>query len=160
MMVGLGWNPVGAEATLWLPGRIDAHTSCTPVRRTRANDKSGASKEDLLMRARKAMVAAVLLAVATAACGPRNVEVTSAPTRAETNVRVTNTLGQAVNVYVLSGDNEIFLRQVPANSEARLPVPGVASGSTVRLRAVTIDGSRTYTSDSVVLQGTYPWRVP
>jgi hypothetical protein len=112
------------------------------------------------MRARKAMVAAVLLTVAAAACGPRNVEVKSAPTRAETNVRVTNTLGQAVNVYVLSGDNEIFLRQVPANSETRLPVPGVASGSTVRLRAVTIDGSRTYTSDSVVLQGTYPWRVP
>jgi hypothetical protein len=112
------------------------------------------------MRARKAMVAAVLVAVAAAACGPRNVEVRSAPTRAETSVRVTNSLGQAVNVYVLSGDNEIFLRQVPANSEARLQVPGVASGSTVRLRAVTLDGSRTYTSDAVVLQGTYPWRVP
>lgn len=112
------------------------------------------------MRARRALVAAVLLTAATTACGPRNVEVRSASSRAETNVRVTNTLGQAVNVYVLSGDNEIFLRQVPANSEARLPVPGVASGSTVRLRAVTIDGSRTYTSDSVVLQGTYPWRVP
>jgi hypothetical protein len=112
------------------------------------------------MRAREALVAVVLLAVATAGCGPRNVEVGTAPSRPETNVRVTNTLGQAVNVYVLSGDNEIFLRQVPANSEARLPVPGVASGSTVRLRAVTIDGSRTYTSDSVVLQGTYPWRVP
>jgi hypothetical protein len=108
----------------------------------------------------KALVAVLVLAAASTACGPRNVEVGSAPARAETNVRVTNTLGQAVNVYVLSGDNEIFLRQVPANSETRLPVPGVASGSTVRLRAVTIDGSRTYTSDSVVLQGTYPWRVP
>ncbi|MDQ3998530.1 MAG: hypothetical protein M3303_16085 [Gemmatimonadota bacterium] len=112
------------------------------------------------MKSRRALVAAVFLAVGVTACGPRNVEVRSASTRPETNVRVTNTLGQAVNVYVLSGDNEIFLRQVPANSEARLPVPGVASGSTVRLRAVTIDGSRTYTSDSVVLQGTYPWRVP
>ena len=112
------------------------------------------------MKARKALVAAVLLAVGAAACGPRQVDVRTAPARAETNVRVTNSLGQAVNVYVLSGDNEIFLRQVPANSEARLPVPGVASGSTVRLRAVTIDGSRTYTSDAVVLQGTYPWRVP
>jgi hypothetical protein len=131
-----------------------------PVRaRTRTEDKGGASKEDLLMRARFTMIAAVLLA-ATTACGPRQVDVRTAPTRAETNVRVTNTLGQAVNVYVLSGDNEIFLRQVPANAEARLPVPGVAAGSTVRLRAVTIDGSRTYTSDSVVLQGTYPWRVP
>ena len=112
------------------------------------------------MRPRKAFVAALLLAAASAACGPRQVDVRTAPARADTNVRVTNSLGQAVNVYVLSGDNEIFLRQVPANSEARLPVPGVASGSTVRLRAVTIDGSRTYTSDAVVLQGTYPWRVP
>ena len=112
------------------------------------------------MRVRRGLIAAALLAVATAACGPRAVDVRTAPARAETNVRVTNTLGQAVNVYVLSGDNEIFLRQVPANADVRLPVPGVASGSTVRLRAVTIDGSRTYTSDSVVLQGTYPWRVP
>jgi hypothetical protein len=112
------------------------------------------------MKSRTALAVAVLLAIATTACGPRQVEVRTAPPRAETNVRVTNSLGQAVNVYVLSGDNEIFLRQVPANSEARLPVPGVAAGSTVRLRAVTIDGSRTYTSDAVVLQGTYPWRVP
>jgi hypothetical protein len=112
------------------------------------------------MKARRALVGAILAAVAMTACGPRNVEVRSAPTRAETHVRVTNALGQAVNVYVLSGDNEIFLRQVAANSEARLPVTGVSAGSTVRLRAVTVDGSRTYTSDSVVLQGTYPWRVP
>jgi hypothetical protein len=133
---------------------------CARPRQERAEDRGGASKEDLLMRARKALVAMVLLAVASTACRGRQVDVRTAPTRAETNVRVTNTLGQAVNVYVLSGDNEIFLRQVPANSEARLPVPGVAAGSTVRLRAVTIDGSRTYTSDSVVLQGTYPWRVP
>jgi hypothetical protein len=111
------------------------------------------------MRARFMVIAAVFL-TAPVACGPRQVEVGTAPARPETHVRVTNTLGQAVNVYVLSGDNEIFLRQVPANAEARLAVPGVASGSTVRLRAVTIDGSRTYTSDSVVLQGTYPWRVP
>jgi len=112
------------------------------------------------MRARNALIVAAVLAVAPTACGGRQVEVNTAPARAETHVRVTNTLGQAVNVYVLSGDNEIFLRQVPANTEARLPVQGVAAGSTVRLRAVTIDGSRTYTSDSVVLQGTYPWRVP
>jgi hypothetical protein len=112
------------------------------------------------MKARGALVVTVLVAVATTACGPRTVEVRSEPTRPETHVRVTNALGQAVNVYVLSGDNEIFLRQVPANSEARLPVSGVAAGSTVRLRAVTLDGSRTYTSDSIVLQGTYPWRVP
>jgi hypothetical protein len=111
------------------------------------------------MRARFTVIAALLLAAAPA-CGPRQVEVRTAPERVETHVRVTNSLGQAVNVYVLSGDTEIFLRQVPANSETRLPVPGVAAGSTVRLRAVTIDGSRTYTSDSVVLQGTYPWRVP
>lgn len=112
------------------------------------------------MKARYALVAIALVSVGVSSCRSRPIEVRTAPARAETHVRITNSLGQAVNVYVLSGDNEIFLRQVPAGSEARLPVPGVAAGSTVRLRAVTIDGSRTYTSDSVVLQGTYPWRVP
>jgi hypothetical protein len=112
------------------------------------------------MRARMALVGAALLGLSTTGCGPRHVEVQTASSRPDVHVRVTNSLGQAVNVYVLSGDNEIFLRQVPANSEARLPVQGVGSGSTVRLRAVTIDGSRTYTSDPVVLHDNYPWRVP
>jgi hypothetical protein len=125
----------------------------------RADDQDVAAKEDPLMRARMAFVAAVVLA-ASAGCGPRSVQVKTGEMRPETHVRVRNSLGQAVNVYVLSGDNEIFLKQVPANGELRMPVPGLTSGSTVRLRAVTIDGSRTYTSDSVVLQGTYDWRVP
>jgi hypothetical protein len=110
------------------------------------------------MRAHLAVIAAVLLAAP--ACGPRQVEVRTVPTQVETNVHVRNNLGQAVNVYVLSDDNEIFLRQVAANTEAHLPVRGVPAGSTVRLRAVTLDGSRTYTSDAVVLRGTFAWRVP
>ena len=105
---------------------------------------------------------AVLVAAALAACGPRQVEVTTGaqPEVAETGVRVTNNLSQGVNVYVVSGGTDMFLRQVAANSTETLPVRGVASGSTVTLRATTVDGSRTYTKDNVVMSGTYVWQVP
>src|SRR3712207_1467236 len=104
-----GWNPMRAEATLWLTRSIAAHASCTPVRGpapAAGDDTGGPWTEDLVMKSRKALVAAVLLAVATSACGPRTVDVRTAPARAETNVRVTNSLGQAVNVYVLSRSEE------------------------------------------------------
>ena len=109
---------------------------------------------------RAAMLA---LALAVAACGQRQVEVRTAPTspNAEQSVQVTNNLSQAVNVYVTpSGGSELFLRQVPANSVERVPVQGVAGGTSVIFKAVTIDGSRTYQSRNVTLQGTYSWPVP
>jgi hypothetical protein len=99
-----------------------------------------------------------------AGCGPRQVEVRTAPTTkaaAEQAVQVTNNLSQAINVYVTpSGGSELFLRQVPANTVDRVPVQGVASGSSVVFKAVTIDGSRTYTSINVKLTGMYVWPVP
>src|SRR6266566_8951663 len=75
---------------------------------------------------------ALALAVATA-CGPRQVEVRTAPTTStEPAVQVTNNLSQAVNVYVTpSGSGELFLRQIPANTVERVPVAGVSSGSNV-----------------------------
>jgi hypothetical protein len=76
-------------------------------------------------------------------------------------VSVTNSLSQAVNVYVVSGGQEIFLRQVAPNSTESLPVTGVAAGSTVTLKATTMDGGRTFTRPNVVLNaGAYQWRVP
>ena len=104
----------------------------------------------------------VVVALTLAACGPRQVEVSTGaqPSVAEVGVRVTNNLSQGVNVYVVSGGSDMFLRQVAANSTETLPVRGVAPGSTVTLRATAVDGSRTYTKDNVVLNGTYVWQVP
>ena len=65
-----------------------------------------------------------------------------------------------VNVYVVSAGTDIFLKQVAARSTETLPVRGVADGSTVTLRATTVDGNYTYTKDNVVLSSTYVWQVP
>ena len=97
-----------------------------------------------------------------AACGPRQVEVRTGPEpAAEVALHVTNNLSQAVNVYVVSGVNDIFLKQVAANSVEHIPVSGIAAGSTVNLRASTVDGTRTYTKNNVTLSTTmYDWRLP
>lgn len=103
--------------------------------------------------------AALLLIVA--ACGPRQVEVRTAPTQAtQVSVQVNNNLNQAVNVYVTSNGTDTFLRQVGGNSSATIPVQGFASGSTVALKAVTIDGKQTYSRANVVLNGTYVFPLP
>ena len=96
------------------------------------------------------------------ACGGRQVEVRTAPAAtSEQAVQVTNNLSQAVNVYATpTGGAELFLKQVPANTVERVPVQGMASGSNVIFKAVTVDGSRTYQSRSVALTGVYVWAVP
>ena len=108
-----------------------------------------------------AMLLALALA-ATTACGPRQVEVRTAPTTtSEQAVQVTNNLSQAVNVYVTTpGSGEIFLRQVPANTVEKVPVQGVARGTNVTFKAVTVDGARTYQSRNVGLSGLFVWGVP
>ena len=113
------------------------------------------------MKSMKALILTLSLVTVAAACGPRQVEVMSTPSAAaEVGVRLTNNLSQAVNVYVTSGGNDIFLRQVGANATETLPVQGVASGSTVTLKATTLDGRDTYTKQNVTLSGTYSWQVP
>lgn len=101
------------------------------------------------------------LAAATA-CGGRSVEVRTAPTvTSDQSVQVTNNLSQAVNIYATpTGGTELFLRQVPANTVEKVPVQGVASGTKVTFKAVTVDGSRTYQSRDVALSGLYVWSVP
>ena len=96
-----------------------------------------------------------------AACGPRQVEVrTAADLPPQAAVVVENTLAQAVNVYVVSGGSELFLRQVGAGLTLRLPVRGIPGGRVVTLRATTRDGARTYNREGVTLDGTYSWRLP
>ena len=112
----------------------------------------------------RASLIAVALAVAVA-CGPRQVEVRTAPQSTDTSsipsVQLTNNLSQAVNVYVnVSGGSELFLRQVPANTVEKVPVNGVAAGATVSFKAVTVDGSRTYQSRSAALSPMFLWSVP
>ena len=111
---------------------------------------------------RAALLALALIAATATACGGRAAEVRTAPVAtSELSVQVTNNLSQAVNVYATpSGGSELFLRQVPANTVERVPVQGVASGTKVTFKAVTVDGSRTYGSRDVSLTGLYVWSVP
>lgn len=106
----------------------------------------------------------MLAITAAAACGPRQVEVKTAPTTATSNeptVQITNNLSQAVNVYVTSaGRGEQFLRQIPANTVERVVVSGLTGGISATFKAVTVDGSRTYQSRNAPLSNTYSWSVP
>lgn len=104
-----------------------------------------------------------LAIIATGACAGRQVEVTTGPqpsAEANQGVHMTNNLSQAVNVYVATGGTDILLKQVAAGSTEHLPVPGIASGTNVTLKAVTVDGTRTYTRRDVYLGTMYEWRVP
>jgi len=109
----------------------------------------------------KIILASLALLLATTACGPRQVEVTTgAQPAADVSIRLTNNLTQAVNVYVTSAGSDVFLKQVAANSVEIVPVRGLTAGTTATLKARTVDGTRTYTRDNVYLAANYEWRVP
>ncbi|HUQ47570.1 MAG TPA: hypothetical protein VM053_04920 [Gemmatimonadaceae bacterium] len=110
----------------------------------------------------KILIASLALVVAaTSACGPRQVEVTTgAQPAADVSLRFTNNLSQAVNLYVTSAGTDVFLKQVASNTVEQVPVRGLAAGTTVTLKARTVDGTRTYTRDNIVLASGYDWRVP
>ena len=110
----------------------------------------------------RAILAVLMLACVTA-CGPRRVEVqTGTQTVTSLNLTVTNNATRAVNVYVVSGGQDIFVGQVGANSTQTLSVSGVAAGSTVSLRARPVDdpGGSGWRKDNVVLSGATTWQVP
>ena len=101
------------------------------------------------------------LLLSAAACGPPAVEVRTAPAAPPQNaLQVTNGLGQAVNVYVNYNGNDQFIQQVRANTALRLPVAGIPAGATVTLKAITVDGTRTFSLPNIVLRGTYNFSVP
>ena len=113
------------------------------------------------LRASTVAVVTALALCIVSACAPRQVEVRTAPTPPNSvALQVTNTLSQAVNVYVTAGGQDTFLRQVPANSTQIVPVQALPVGSTVSVKAVTIDGTSTYKRDNVVLSGTYNFHLP
>ncbi|MGI8509304.1 MAG: hypothetical protein ACR2MQ_08270 [Gemmatimonadaceae bacterium] len=116
------------------------------------------------MKALKGCAAALLVLAAAApltACGPRQVEVRTGPQAAsEVTLRVTNNLTQPLNVYVVNGGTDVFIKQVASSSAASMSVPGIPAGTTVELKATPADGSRTYTRDNVTLSGLYEWQVP
>lgn len=109
---------------------------------------------------------AMLCAVAMlGACTGRQVEVTTNPapatSQATTTLRVTSTLTQPVNVYVVVGTNELFVRQVAARSTEQAVVRGVAPGTEVTLRARPVDGRQVYEKAGVRLDpGVIEWSVP
>src|SRR3982074_2832852 len=101
-------------------------------------------------------IIAFALLVAVSACGPRQVEVrTAPPLPAEVALQVTNNATQSVNVYVTYNGTDQFVQQVRPTTSLKLPVRGIPTGSTVSLKAVTVDGTRTYTRQNIVLSGTY-----
>ena len=109
----------------------------------------------------KFLLASLALMMSASACGPRQVEVTTgAQPAADVSIRLTNNLTQAVNLYVTSGGTDVFLKQVSANSVEVVPVRGLTAGTTVTLKARTVDGTRTYSRDNVYLGANYEWRVP
>ena len=71
------------------------------------------------------LIAALLLATA---CGPRRVEVRTAPSGSNQSLLVNNDLPQAVNVYVTVAGSDTFLRQVPAKTSQTVPLPGLNAG--------------------------------
>jgi hypothetical protein len=103
---------------------------------------------------------AAVIVFGVSACGPRQVQVGTAPTSAEAAIHFTNNLPQPVNVYVVQGGTEMFVRQVAANTTENLPVRGVATGTQVRLRAVTIDGKSQFDGPPATLTSMYTWKVP
>lgn len=115
------------------------------------------------MRPRFVVAVALVAAVAAlGACGPRQVEVRTAPQTTSTTdlaIHMTNNLTQAVNVYVVANGTDTFLAQVSPNSTEHLPVRNVTAGTPVTLKATTADG-RTYSRSNVVLTGMYNWQVP
>ena len=99
--------------------------------------------------------------VLTAACGPRQVEVRTAPTQtSEVAIHFTNNLSKAVNVYVNAGQSDLFVRQVAANTTAHLPVPGITAGTRVTLKAKPIDGAAGYERQGITMTDMTTWRVP
>ncbi|HYC50483.1 MAG TPA: hypothetical protein VEB19_05160 [Gemmatimonadaceae bacterium] len=107
---------------------------------------------------RAIIVTALLLATA---CGPRQVEVRSAPTQTtEVAIHFTNNLAKAVNVYVNAGESDLFIRQVGPNATEHLAVRGIAAGTRVTLKAKPIDGTGGYERQGVTMTDMTTWRIP
>ena len=101
------------------------------------------------------------LMLTLAGCGPRRVEVrTAPPLPAENALDVSNKIAQDVNVYVTYNGSDHFIQAVRANTSVRVPVRDIPLGSTVTIWAKTFDGARSFTRQNVVLNGVYYFPIP
>lgn len=97
---------------------------------------------------------------ATAACGPRQVEVsTGEAMQSEVSLNVRNNYSQAISVYVVQGGNPMFVKTVAANMTETIMVRGIAEGTPVTLRATLADGSSTVEKSANLTNG-YSWTLP
>jgi len=85
---------------------------------------------------------------------------TTAAAPAEVSIRITNTLGTAVNAYYASDGTDHLIGEVASNSTRSFPIRGLRVGTTVNLRAVRVDGSTAYTRVNFRLGSTSTWTVP
>ena len=83
----------------------------------------------------------------------------SAPA-ADDSVRLTNTLTQAVNVYVVTRAGEVFVGRVDAGASAAFTVRGTRPGEQLQARATTVSGSQSYTREALVVGSADGWRIP
>src|SRR5262245_19711565 len=105
--------------------------------------------------------AVVLTWLSIAACGPRQVQVQTGNAPAtQATLEFSNHETQSVNVYVVSGGSDLFIKQVAPNTTESLPLRGVTVGSTVRLRAARADGTKSYIKDGVTVIASMTWSVP
>ena len=108
-----------------------------------------------------ALLAGAALLGAVPACAPRAVEVRTAVDRgADVTLTLANSTDRPVNVYVDVAGTALFLRQVQARSTELLPMRGVPTGSTVTLRAISIDGRSRYEKRDVLAEGSLRWGLP
>ena len=61
---------------------------------------------------------------------------------------------------VTCGGCETHHGEAIVRAKEHIPVAGVPAGATVNLRAVTVDGTRTYTKNNVTLSSMTDWRLP
>ncbi len=105
------------------------------------------------------MILVAALAI-TLGCGGRSIVVQNPPAPSAISIKITNSLTQPVNVYVTGTEAEVFLSQIGASASTSVAVRNIPAGTTIKLRAVTRDGSRTYMREGVELRDGYEWRVP
>jgi hypothetical protein len=106
-------------------------------------------------------IASILIGCSLAACSPRQVQVqTGTAPAAQATLEFSNHEAQPVNVYVVSGGTDLFLKQVAPNTTESLPLRGITIGSTVRLRAARADGTKAYSKDGVTVATAMTWSVP
>ena len=112
-------------------------------------------------RARWPSYVLALLLLASAACAPVASLLGFNRTRPESAIEIDNPLDRAVNVYVLASDRPIerFIGQVGAGVTRIIRVEGIATGTSVRLRAVPVDGVGEYRRADFVTGSSGTWRI-